>query len=60
MTEGREVCGVFTSDGLEGSGTGWTCQRPKGHPHDGRGAAYGEPTGGNHARQPLPQDEREE
>lgn len=49
-----EKCGVFTSDGLEGSGTGWTCGRPKGHPHDG--AKYGAPTGGNHSPVAQPQD----
>jgi hypothetical protein len=52
------TCGVFLSDGLEGSGTGYSCMRPAGHPHDGRGASYGEPTGGNHSRRPLPQDVR--
>jgi hypothetical protein len=48
------VCGVFTSDGREGSGTGWRCGRPAGHPHDG--ALYGRVTAGNHAPAPLPQD----
>lgn len=45
-------CGVFVSDGLEGSGTGWTCGRPAAHPHDG-----GNSTAGNHSATPLPQDE---
>lgn len=49
-----DPCGVFTSDGLEGSGTGWTCGRPKGHPHDG--PRYNAPTGGNHSPRPQPQD----
>lgn len=49
-----ETCGVFMSDGLEGSGTGWTCGRPKGHPHDG--AQYGKVTAGNHSVKPQVQD----
>lgn len=47
-----ERCDVFISDGLEGSGIGWPCARPKGHPDDGPMPGIR----GGHSRHPLPQD----